>query len=88
MFLSDEALSFLRELDERQRRRLRSHLGELEIDPFRSRPRADIRNCGRHHGFVFYRLRVGKLRAVYMIEGNVVKVTEIFARGRGYRWLD
>src|SRR2546422_7715031 len=28
---------------------------DREADPFRPRPRADIMNCGRHHGVTFYR---------------------------------
>ena len=81
-------MSFIRELDLRRRERLRIRLEELEVDPFRPRPKADIKNCGKHHGVIFYRLRVGDLRAVYVVEGDEVKVTEIFRRGRGYRWID
>ena len=81
-------MSFIRELDARQRERLRARLEELEVDPFRPRPKADIKNCGKHHGVIFYRLRVGDFRAVYVVEQDEVKVTEIFRRGRGYRWID
>jgi len=81
-------MSFIRELDARQRERLRARLEELEVDPFRPRPKADIKNCGKHHGVIFYRLRVGDFRAVYVVERDEVKVTEIFRRGRGYRWID
>jgi len=81
-------MSFIRELDLRRRERLRIRLEELEVDPFRPRPKADIKNCGKHHGVIFYRLRVGDLRAVYVVERDEVKVTEIFRRGRGYRWID
>jgi len=81
-------MSFIRELDLRRRERLRTRLAELEVDPFRPRPKADIKNCGKHHGVIFYRLRVGDLRAVYVVERDEVKVTEIFRRGRGYRWID
>ena len=81
-------MSFIRELDARQRERLRTRLEELEVDPFRPRTKADIKNCGKHHGVIFYRLRVGDLRALYVVERDEVKVTEIFRRGRGYRWID
>lgn len=81
-------MSFIRELDARQRERLRTRLEGLEVDPFRPRPKADIKNCGKHHGVIFYRLRVGDLRALYVVERDEVKVTEIFRRGRGYRWID
>ena len=88
MLLSDEALAFLQSLETRRRDRVLDHLKALETDPFRARPRADIKNCGRHDGQTFYRLRVGDLRVVYVVEGRQVKVTEIFRRGRGYRWLE
>ncbi|TLZ69293.1 MAG: type II toxin-antitoxin system RelE/ParE family toxin [Methanobacteriota archaeon] len=88
VLLSDEALSFLRALEARRRDRVLAHIEELEADPFRPRPRADIKNCGRHHGATFYRLRVGDFRVVYVVEERQVKVTEIFRRGRGYRWLE
>lgn len=78
----------MRELDPRQRERLRIRGGNLEADPFRPRPKADIKNCGKHHGVIFYRLRVGDFRAVYVVERDEVKVSEIFRRGRGYRWID
>ena len=78
----------MRELDRRQRGRLRIRLGELEGDPFRPRPKVDIKNCGKHHGVTFYRLRVGDFRAVYVVNRDEVRVTEIFRRGRGYRWLE
>lgn len=81
-------MSFLRELDARQKERFNARLQELEVDPFRPRPKADIKNCGKHHGVVFYRLRVGEFRALYVVERDEVKVTEIFRRGRGYRWVD
>jgi mRNA-degrading endonuclease RelE of RelBE toxin-antitoxin system len=78
----------LRELDARQRERLRIRLEELGVDPFRPRPKADIKNCGKRHGVTFYRLRVGDLRAVYVVNRDEVRVTEIFRRGRGDRWLE
>jgi len=78
----------MRELDARQGERLRIRLEEFEVDPFRPRPKADIKNCGKHHGVTFYRLRVGDFRAVYVVNRDEVRVTEIFRRGRGYRWLD
>lgn len=81
-------MSFIRELDMRQRERLKARLEELQVDPFRPRPKADIKNCGKHHGVVFYRLRVGDFRALYVVERDEVKATEIFRRGRGYRWID
>ena len=64
------------------------HLAKLEEDPFRPRPKADIKYCGRHRGVVFYRLRAGDFRVVYTVTDHEVKITEVFRRGRGYRWLE
>ena len=78
----------MRELDRKQTGRLRIRLEELEGDPFRPRPKTDIKNSGKHRGVTFYRLRVGDFRAVYVVDRDEVRVTEIFRRGRGYRWLE
>jgi len=37
---------------------------------------------------VFYRRLVGDFRVVYRVPEREVKITEIFRRGRGYRWLE
>lgn len=34
------------------------------------------------------RLRMGDFRVVYFVEARDVKVTEIFRRRKGYKWLD
>lgn len=67
---------------------IKSHLKELEIDPFRARPKADIKVL---HGFEkphLFRIRIGEYRAVYFVVGDDVKVTEIIHRGKGYKWLE
>ena len=80
------AVKFLRELDADTRDRIKLELRNLENDPFRNRPKADIKKLegtkGREN---LYRLRIGDYRAVYAVEGNTVWVTEIFLRGKGYR---
>src|SRR3989475_1780711 len=58
-FSPTRRLSFLRALEARRRDRVLARIEEFEADPFRPRPRADIKNCGRHHGATFYRLRSG-----------------------------
>jgi mRNA interferase RelE/StbE len=81
-----DAVKFLRELDADTRDRIKLALRNLENDPFRNRPKADIKKLegtkGREN---LYRLRIGDYRAVYAVEGNTVWVTEIFLRGKGYR---
>jgi mRNA interferase RelE/StbE len=81
-----DAVKFLRELDADTRDRIKLALRNLENDPFRNRPKADIKKLegtkGREN---LYRLRIGDYRAVYAVEGNTVWVTEIFLRSKGYR---
>ena len=75
-------------LDSKTSTTIKSHLKELEDDPYISRPKADIK---RLHGMEephMFRLRIGDYRAIYFVEGNEVKVTEIIHRGKGYDWLD
>jgi len=80
------AVKFLRELDADTKDRIKLALKNLENDPFRNRPKADIKKLegtkGREN---LYRLRIGDYRAVYAVEGNTVWVTEIFLRRKGYR---
>ncbi len=80
------AAKFLRELDADTKDRIKLALRNLENDPFRNRPKADIKKLegtkGREN---LYRLRIGDYRAVYAVEGNTVWVTDIFFRRKGYR---
>jgi len=82
--ISDTATRQLRKLPGDQRSRVARALRVLEEDPFRPRPKADIRAIAdtepRKH-----RLRIGDYRVVYAIVGREVKIIEVFIRGRGYR---
>ncbi len=82
--LSETAVRQLRNLEKADRERIVRGLRALEQDPFRSRPKADIRILEGTDPRK-YRLRVGAYRAVYAVVGSEVKVVEVFARGRGYR---
>ena len=73
-----------RELPGDMQDRVRSGLKELEKEPFRARPNADIKVL-RDTKPQKYRLRIADYRIVYYVESDVVKVIEIFNRGRGYR---
>ncbi len=73
------AVKFLRELDVDTKDRIKLALRNLENDPFRNRPKADIKKLeGTKGRESLYRLRIGDYRAVYAVEGNTVWVTEIF----------
>lgn len=82
--LSETAVRQLRKLEKADRERIVRGLRALEEDPFRARPKADIRILEGTEPRK-YRLRVGAYRAVYAVVGSEVKIIEVFARGRGYR---
>ena len=82
--LSETAARQLRKLEKVDRDRIARALRVLEEDPFRARPKADIRVLEGTDPRK-YRLRIGDYRAIYAIAGSEVKVIEVFARGRGYR---
>jgi mRNA interferase RelE/StbE len=84
--LHPSAAKFLDGLDRGVKNRIKATLRQLENDPLRSRPGADIKilkgTKGRQN---FFRLRIGNYRAIYAVDEKIVWVTEIFHRGKGYR---
>ncbi len=82
--LSETAARQLRKLHSEQRNRIVRGLRVLEEDPFRPRPKADIRPIEGTDPRK-YRLRIGEYRAVYAVVERDVKILEVFTRGRGYR---
>lgn len=84
VLLSETAVRQLRKVPPDIRKRVASALRVLEEDPFRARPKADIRILEGTEPRK-YRIRIGDYRAVYSVAGAEVKVIEVFVRGRGYR---
>ena len=82
--LSETAVRQLRKLSREDRRRIARALRVLEEDPFRPRPKADVRSIEGTEPRK-YRIRVGNYRAVYAVVGTEVKIIEVFIRGRDYR---
>ncbi len=80
-----EVAKALSRMEPKLRARIKNGLRALEENPYESRPSADILRLtgtrGRHD---LFRLRIGDYRAIYAIEGNVVYITDLFHRGRGY----
>ncbi len=83
--LHREARKFFERVQRTHRDRIRAALPVLEVDPYTPRAGADIK---RLHGIRgredLYRIRIGKFRAVYLVHGTEVLVTEIWERGHGY----
>ncbi len=71
-------------LDTNLQLRIRSALKELEKNPYEARPGMDIKSL-KDTKPQKYRLRIGDYRIIYLIEKTMVRVIEVFKRGRGYR---
>ncbi|AKB74337.1 RelE/StbE replicon stabilization toxin [Methanosarcina lacustris Z-7289] len=86
--LHPDAVKFLVNLNPETKERLKSGIKSLEIDPFKSRSRSDIKKLkGTKKRDDLYRLRVGDYRVIYAVEENTVLVLDIIPRERGYDWL-
>ncbi|TRZ69143.1 MAG: hypothetical protein D4Q77_00245 [Methanothrix sp.] len=71
-------------LSKEMQRRIRVGLGVLEEDPLKPRSNADIKPL-KDTKPQKYRLIIADSRIIYIVESDVVKVIELFKRGRGYR---
>ncbi|MBD3262811.1 type II toxin-antitoxin system RelE/ParE family toxin, partial [Candidatus Woesearchaeota archaeon] len=80
--ISETAVKQFNKLEKNAQKRIKKGLSFLKNNPFKRRPGADIKKL---KGFspALYRLRIGKYRIIYATN-KVVKITEIFRRGKGY----
>jgi mRNA interferase RelE/StbE len=84
-----EVAKTLRRMSPELRSRIVIALRELRIDPFQRRSGADIlRLKGTKSKQDLFRLRIGEYRAIYAVESNIVYVTDLFHRGKGYNRTD
>ena len=86
--LSTTAIKQLDILNRETRTRIKKHLKELKNDPFQKRALADIKKLKDFQNPTLYRIRIGEYRAIYTVSENEVRVTEIFHRSKGYKWLN
>ena len=87
VLLSETARHQLSEMSETTHHRIKEALGELEDDPFRPRPKADIKKL-RGIDRVYNRQRIGDHRAIYVVDEHRVLVAKILPRSKAYSWLD
>lgn len=87
--LHREVVKALDGMSPQLRSRIVRGLRALRDDPFQSRSGTDIvRLRGTKGKHDLFRLRVGEYRAIYAVEDNVVYVTDLFHRGKGYTSTD
>jgi mRNA-degrading endonuclease RelE of RelBE toxin-antitoxin system len=77
--ISPQVGKYLKSLDKRDAREIKDHINELKDDPFTPRSQCDIiKEKGKRPPL--YRLRVGRHRAEYFIEGDTVFISKMFPR--------
>lgn len=82
--LSRTAQKTLDKLPHNTAKKIVTHLKEIQIDPYRPRPKADIVPVA---GKKTYRLRIGKVRIEYEVCGNAIEVSKIFQKKRKTDYL-
>jgi mRNA interferase RelE/StbE len=83
--LHREVAKTLARMNAKTRSRIIRALRILQDDPFQPRSGADIvRLKGTRGRQDLFRLRIGDYRAIYAVEDNMVYVTDLFQRGKGY----
>jgi mRNA-degrading endonuclease RelE of RelBE toxin-antitoxin system len=87
VLLSETAARQLGDIPKAMRERIKLALVELEDDPLRSRPRADIKRL-KGPDRVYYRQRIGDHRVIYVVEGQRVLVAKIMPRSKAYDWIE
>ncbi len=87
VLLSETARWQLNNLPPDMRAHIKITLGELEDDPYRPRPKTDIKKL-KGPKRDYYRLRIGNYRAIYVVEGNIVLVAKILPRNKAYDWIE
>ena len=87
VLLSETARRQLKDLPPDLQIQIKERLEELGKDPYRPRPRTDIKRL-KGPKRDYYRLRIGSFRAIYVIEGYNVMIAKILPRSSAYDWIE
>ncbi len=87
VLISETARRQLDSLHPDMRAQLKKKLRKLEEDPYRPRPKVDIKRL-KGPKKDYYRLRIGNYRMIYIVDGSKVKIAKILPRTKAYDWLD
>lgn len=74
-------------LQKRIQKLIRATLKELEKEPYKSRPKCDIKLL-KDTRPKKYRLRISEYRVIYIIQNKHIKVIDLLKREIGYNKLD
>lgn len=82
VFLHPDVEKYLDSLSGNQKKNCYDRLKKLSTDPFKPKPNCDIKKISGKK--VFYRLRVGSHRFLYVVKDHEILVEEAFKREKGY----
>lgn len=83
IFLHPDVEKYLDSLSRSERKRCYISLKMLVDEPYDNRSGCDIKEMSGKK--MYYRLRVGNNRFLYVINGSEVLIEEAFKRGKGYQ---
>ena len=72
----------LDKMDKPQAQKIYDHMEQLKIDPFRSRPGMNIDKVAGRQKPPAYRLKIGRIRVEYIVDGQMVVIFRIFMKKR------
>ncbi len=84
--ISKKAAKQLQKTEEPER--IKKKLRKLKKEPWKPRAKLDIKKIKGSKNPKLYRLRIGDYRAIYVIQDEKVKITEIIHRSKGYDFLE
>ena len=82
ILLHPDVIKYLDSISEKSRKKCYQILKKLSDDPFKSRSGCDIKKMSGKK--IYYRLRVGDHRFLYVVHNKSVLVEEGFKREKGY----
>jgi len=72
----------LEKMNKDQAQKIYDHIEQLKIDPFRSRSGMDIDKVAGKQRPPAYRLKIGRIRVEYIVDGQMVVIFNIFMKKR------
>jgi mRNA-degrading endonuclease RelE of RelBE toxin-antitoxin system len=82
VLLHPDVTKYLDSLSNKERKRCYLTLKRLSEDPFKTRSGCDIKKMVGQE--IYYRLRIGNHRFLYVVQKKEVLVEETFKREKGY----
>jgi mRNA-degrading endonuclease RelE of RelBE toxin-antitoxin system len=72
----------LDKMDKDQVQKIYDHIEQLKIDSFRSRPGMNIDKVAGKQKPPAYRLKIGRIRVEYVVDGQMVVIFRVFMKKR------